>query len=224
MKILVFYTPRSKSTAVHDALAKKFDLTPMGDIVTLSRIKNKNFNEYPEIIEKINCTDNIIVKLNGNDFVDVPNQKILGLYETIDFGKFNKIIFVTRDNLAQAIASYAYMDPANKQSWHKPRGEVRTGKTYEIAIEKVYHMIRGYIAYNQIKQYIAQLSLAVDLHDYEYNTVESSLLNNFGITTDSIDIETNNYDYEILASNYADVKKLVPMLYTSMMNGNMWEL
>lgn len=218
MKILVFYTPRSKSTAIHDALAKHYGLQPLCDMVTQSRIKNQNFDEYPSLIEQINNTDNICVKLNGNDFIDLKNNQVLDIYKTIDFASFDKIVFVTRDNQVDAVASYAYMNPADKSTWHCPRGESRVGAPYLISVQKVFYLLRGYVVFDIIRNYIMSQVPADKVCELEYETVETSIKDIFGIdmSTVGIDIVPNLYNYIDMASNYQEISTVVHEVYDIM--------
>src|SRR3989344_337886 len=98
MNILIVHTPRSKSTMVHDILAKKFDLNPLYEPLTFSRIAKQDSSEYDSIIQMINTKDDICVKINGNDFIDLKNKKILDDYKKIHYDHFDKIVFITREN------------------------------------------------------------------------------------------------------------------------------
>lgn len=217
MKILVFYTPRSKSTALHNALADSYQLEPWCDIVTQSRIKNKNFSEYPVLFDRINTTDNICIKLNGNDFIDLANKEISPLYKEVDYQSFDKIFFITRNNIVDAIASYAYMDPADKSTWHKPRGERRIGNTYLIPSQKIFYMLRGYVAYNIVKDYICSQVHKDNICELEYETVEFEVKNKFNIDMLNIDIEPNGYNYSQLAPNYHEVSQVANEAYQVML-------
>lgn len=208
MKILVFYTPRSKSTAIHNALAKHYSLEPWCDMVTQSRIKNQNFDEYPGLIDKINTTDDICVKLNGNDFIDLQNRQVLDFYKKIDFGSFDKILITTRSNIAEAIASYAYMNPADKNTWHRPRGVSRIGGPYQISLNKVFYLLRGYVVYNIICDYIRSQVPAEKILVTDYETAEADVKDWFNVDMSDIDIEPNGYDYKTMAENYSVIKSL----------------
>lgn len=220
MKILVYYTPRSKSTAVHNALAEYYNLEPFGDRITKSRIRNKSFVEYPDLIGQINSSDNICVKLNGNDFIDLPNRQISDLYKTIDFRSFNKIVFVTRSDLTEAIASYAYMDPTNESSWHRRRGQTRVGESFTIPVQKAFYLMRGYAVYDIVRDYIKSTTITQSVFNYEYSLVESCLKHDFGVTTEAIDIEPNNFDYSTMATNYHYIKSIVPDIVKQINSGN----
>lgn len=216
MKILVFYTPRSKSTALHNALASAYRLEPWCDMVTQSRIRNKNFNEYPALFERINSTDNICVKLNGNDFINLTNNEIVQQYKDINYNSFDKIFFITRNNIVDAIASYAYMNPADKSTWHKPRGEYRVGTSYMIPTQKIFYMLRGYVAYNIIKDYICNQVSADKIYDFEYESVEQEVKNKFDVDMLDIDIEPNGYNYSQMAPNYNEIAQIATEVYQIM--------
>lgn len=216
MKILVFYTPRSKSTAIHDALARQYNLDAWGDRVTQSRIKNQNFNEYPELIAAINNADNICVKLNGNDFIDLQNKTVLDSYKQIDFASFDKIIMASRSNITEAIASYAYMNPADKSTWHRPKGESRVGTPYQISLNKVFYLLRGYVVYGIICDYIRSQVPAEKVLVTDYETAEHDIKVWFDNDMSDISIEPNGYDYKSMAGNYTTVKSLAHEIHEIM--------
>lgn len=213
MKILIFYTPRSKSTAIHNALVDKFGLVPLCDMVTQSRIKHQGFDEYPQLFDTINQSSNICVKLNGNDFIDLKNKQVLDSYKKIDFNSFDKIVMVSRSNLVDAIASYAYMDPADKSTWHRPRGEPRTGQSYQISLSKVFYLLRGYVVYNIICDYILSKVPQEKIFVTDYESAECDLKTWFNVDLAGINIEPNGYDYNVMAENYAVVKSLSHEIY-----------
>ena len=213
MKILIVYTPRSKSTYICNVLAKRFNLEPFGDSLTRSRIKNKNFSEYKVIIDEINSRDNICVKINGNDFIDLSNRCIHHQFKAIDFNSFDKIIFVSRNNILDAVLSYAYMDPANSESWHKKINEDKIGHPYTVDLTKVFYLIRGYRIFDILKSYIETM---VDIGKtkvyYEYTNIDGTFQKDFGLTKDdmTIGIEANGLNYRELVTNLDEVSDLVP--------------
>lgn len=216
MKILIFYTPRSKSTAIHNALVARYNLNPMSDMVTKSRIKNQNFDEYPSLFSQINFADNICVKLNGNDFINLADSEISNLYKTIDFDSFDHIIFATRNNLVDAVASYAYMNPSDSSTWHKKKGEVRIGQPYLIPEQKVFYLLRGYVVYSAIKEYICSKVTKDKLHFYEYESADYLIKQDFNVDLNQIDIEPNDYNYSMLATNYVEIKELIALAQDQM--------
>jgi len=218
MKILVFYTPRSKSTMVHDVLQRHYGLDNIGDSLTLSRIANQGFLEYNKIIDTINNTDNICVKMNPNDFIDIPNQCINYRYKNIDYASFDKIVTITRDNYVDAVLSYAYMNPQDQASWHRRRGAEKVGVRYEIPEFKVFYLLRGYCLFHKIKAHIEQTAGADRMHHYEYQTVEQDLARDFGLNAADFDIDLvpNGLDYSQLATNYDEIVELTKQVYQRM--------
>jgi len=202
MKVLIFYTPRSKSTMLHDMMCKKFGLVGFGDTVTKSRIKNKNDTEYKPLIDYINNNDNICVKLNGNDFVGSE------LYKTVDYESFDKIIFLTRQNQVDAVLSYAYMNPSDSNTWHRKKDQSVELVAYSVPYCKVQHLLTGYISYEKIKRHILDhISDAVEVHDCEYDNV--SLLINELELVDDIDLLPMDIDYRSLVTNYNEVLSMI---------------
>lgn len=220
MKILIFYTPRSKSTILHDVLASSYNLTPLNDIITTSRIQNKNFSEYPELIDKINNTDNICVKLNGNDFIDLNNRTISDLYKTVDFKSFDKIIVLTRKNIVDAVASYSYMNQADSSSWHTIRGQSRAGNKYQIPIQKVFYLIRGFVVHRIISEYIFSKIPNNNIYYSTYEDIEQNAKSwfNVNLTTPESRLIPNNYNYQQLAENYIELYDIIHGIY-GILNG-----
>lgn len=207
MKILIFYTPRSKSTMVHDMCCKKYGVLGLGDMVTKSRIKNKNFNEYEQLISVINASGNICVKLNGNDFFDNATNAISDLYKHVNFQSFDKIIFLTRKNLVDAVLSYAYMDPANDITWHRRKNQIIAANPYYIPAHKIHHLLNGYSAYWTIKKFILSQVANTAIYDYEYDTV-TDLIKILDLDED-IDLIPIDINYRNLVSNYDDVMSII---------------
>lgn len=216
MNILIVYTPRSKSTFIHDVLAKKFSLDPLGDLLTKTRINSSDdLTSLLPAIEKINFSNNICLKINGHDFIDLKNKKVVDLYKLIDYNKFDHIIFLTRENFTDALLSYGYMDRYDSNSWHKRTGSTIPVRMYNIPTDKIYFLGRGYRVYEIIKDYITKNSLG-KIHSYEFETVESQLSEDF--TLDNTDFvtstEPNNIDYQQLLTNQEVLSEITNILKT----------
>lgn len=206
MNILIFYTPRSKSTMIGKVLANKFHLDYCESPLTISRLSNKNFNEYPQIIEKINSTNNGCVKICANDFVDLFQKSINEDYKKINFNIFDHIIFLTRESMLDAVLSFGYMDSSNRSSWHRKQGEEKEIKPYSIVPARIFNLLRGYSIFNKIKEYISQNTTA-KLYDCEYDTVEESLSKQLSLNQDDFKIELipNGVPYKDIVLNYEEV-------------------
>ena len=204
MKILIFYTPRSKSTMLHDLLCKKFQLIEFRDTVTKSRIKNKNFDEYEKLFSYINNTDNICIKLNGNDFIDPLTGNLSDLYKNINYQLFDKIIFLTRKNYVDAILSYAYMDPNNSDTWHRKKSQSIEIKKYSVPHNKIFHLLNGYVAYDTIKKYITSIVDPSLVKECDYESLDV-LIQEINLSNVDIDLCPMNIDYKSIVSNYDEV-------------------
>jgi len=204
MKILTVYTPRSKSTMVHDVLSRRFGLEPMKEALTRSRRARQNFDEFPEIIHRMNTQDNICVKITGgNDFIDLPNHRVREDYKTIDFASFDRVILISRKDYVSAVMSYAYMDQLNDRSWHRRRGETKLGQPYTVSDLKIYYMLRGYAVFDHVSRYIADHMPADRLLRYDFDTAETQLAQDFDLQPQDfeIDIVPNELDYQALAQD-----------------------
>jgi len=210
MNTLIVYTPRSKSTYLTAVLSKKFNLVPMKwAILTLSRIANKNFSEYNKIIADINELENACVKVNGNDFIDLQCKSMVDYYRKIDYSRFDKIVFLTRSNFEDALLSYSYMNQSDRYSWHRKKGVAKNEHQYTVDLQKVLYLLRGYAAFEIIKDYIKSKVDQNIVYHYEFNTVDIQLLNDFGIAQLEVDTEANELDYKKLATNYDEVHDYV---------------
>lgn len=193
---------------IHDLCCKKFNLAPFGDTITKNRIKNKNFNEYPQLIAVINESDSMCVKLNGNDFFDSNSNAITELYKTINFQSFDTIIFLTRINYIDAILSYAYMDPNDSTTWHRKKNQKVVAEPYTISHSKIHHLLNGYLSYNKIKQYIlSAVTNYTQIYDYEYDNVANLILK-LELGSD-IDLVPMDIDYKSVVTNYDEVVTVV---------------
>ena len=216
MKILIFYTPRSKSTMVYHILKNFYNLEGICDVLTLSRIANQNFDEYETLINNINSSQNTCVKINSNDFIDLKNKCVNQNYKKINYKSFDKIIFITRNNYLDAVLSYAYMNPKDQTSWHRKKGETKVGVPYKVEPNKLFYLFRGYFLFNKIKNYICDNVNASKIYQYEYESVDEELVCDFNLSTTDIDIAPNELNYTELASNYGEIAKLAPVIYQQM--------
>jgi hypothetical protein len=203
---------------IYSILKKHYNLTDIGDSLTLSRIARQDFSEYNAIIARINSSNNVCVKMNGNDFIDVQNQCINYDYEKIDFSSFDKVIFVTRNNYLDAVLSIAYMNPRDQSSWHRRKGTDKIGVPYTVDPAKLFYMYRGYFLFEKIKQHISSIVDAKKIHQYEFETVDQDLMRDFDLSDADLDIdlEPNNLDYSQLATNYDEIADLSPRVYQLM--------
>jgi len=214
MKILIFYTPRSKSTMLHNMLCKRYNLLEFGDTVTKSRIKNKDFSEYTQLITKINSTNNICVKLNGNDFIDCTTGNLTDLYKTVDYQSFDKIIFLTRKNYIDAILSYGYMDPTNSNSWHRRKDQTVQATPYTVTSAKIYHLLNGYRAYDSIKDYIkSQVTDPNIIRESEFEEL-SRLISELQLENVDIDLAPMDIDYKSIVTNYDEIVTIATQFFT----------
>lgn len=218
MKILIFYTPRSKSTMVHSIMKKRYGLIDIGDSLTLSRIAKQGFDEYDTIIDRINTTPNCCVKMNGNDFIDLKNQCVNYDYKKVDFSSFDKVIFTTRAACLDAVLSIAYMNPRDQSSWHRRKGAEKIGVPYTVDPDKLFYMYRGYFLFEKIKNHICQIVDPEKIYQYEYETLNQELMRDFELSECDFDIEIepNNLDYTQLATNYHEIAELAPTIYQRM--------
>lgn len=201
MNILIVYTPRSKSQLLHDVLVKKLHLHGYGDILTKTRIAaNDDLTVLDAVVDEINSVSNFCLKINGHDFIDLKNQTISDLYKKINYSKFNKIIFLKRDSFADALLSYGYMDRTNPVSWHRRKGSVVQHRDYQIDINKVYFLSRGYAVYDLLKKYVSSV-YHDEIINCEFDQVEHMLESKFNIDHYDIDLQANEIDYKALLIN-----------------------
>lgn len=206
MKILVFYTPRSKSTMIGKVLAKKFGINYCESPLTLSRLANKNFDEYPELINKINALSSGCIKICANDFVNLHQKTINEDYKKINFNSFDYVIFLTRENMLDAVLSFGYMDSSNRDSWHRRIGETKEVKPYSISPARIFNLLRGYTIFNIVKKYIAEHTTATTC-ECDYNTVNEQLITKFDLQQSDFDIDLvpNDIPYKTIVTNYNEI-------------------
>lgn len=193
---------------VHDMLCKRYNLIGFGDTVTKSRIKNKDFREYKKLIATINNTDNICVKLNGNDFFDSTTGKLNDFYKTINYNTFDKIIFITRKNYIDAILSYGYMDPANSDSWHRRKTQPVDVHPYTVTEAKIHHLLNGYKAYEEIKDYIKSTVAQPEIvSETDFEDLPNSL-STLQLKNVEIDIQPMGIDYKSIVTNYNEIVEI----------------
>lgn len=220
MKIAIFYMARTKSTMIHDVLAKKFNLEPLKEILFFSRRSKQSYDEYPELIKQINDKDNICVKICVNDFIDPKTCRVTDDYKAIDYTKFDHIIFVKRDDVMGNIASFGHHNLFDFDKSHRKKGQAFEGRNYEIDITKVNYILRAYRIIGVMRDWVKNNSGSAKLYDYKFETAEQQLINDFGLTSEDfdIDIEPCGLDYKTLAGNYKEIETLLPVLYDKMMS------
>jgi hypothetical protein len=195
---------------LHDVLAKKFDLTGLNDIFTIARVKNAGLKDNESIISKINSTDNICVKVNGHDFLDLDNRCVSSTYKLIDYNRFDKIIFLRRKDFTAALLSYGYMDRTRPETWHKKKGQELDLRKYSIPESKITFLSRGYYVYHILTNYILT-NYTGSIYKYEYDSVEDDAAEDFTLFPNDFDIatEANNIDYASLLAN----KEILQQIY-----------
>jgi len=207
MKILIVFIPRTKSTMTHEILVNKFHLQPLGEPLTISRRKNQHYNEYPDLIDHINKTDNICIKICINDFIDLKSCMVNDAYKTIDYNSFNHIIFINRTNILDTVLSYGYMNPAVADKWHRPRGKIIIPKKFTIDSTRMYYILRAYRLYKNIKTHIVSNAILPKIYHYEYDTIEITLKTDFNLSDSDLvtSTEANGIDYSLWADNYQEI-------------------
>jgi len=203
MKILIHYTPRSKSTKLISILSKKYDLEDWQEMLTRNRFQKKSHDQIPELIKKINDADNIGVKINGNDFVDFHNRRILDCYKDIDYKSFDRIIFLTRKDYVAATLSFGYMNLSDPLTWHRRIGKEKKQVEYEISQFKIHAIARCYLMHEYVKNFIKSQVDKSKVFDYEFDTMEQNAIQDFDLTDEDfdIDITESNIDYRKLLAN-----------------------
>lgn len=223
MNIAIVYIARTKSTMIHDILAKKFDLEPMKEILFFSRRRRQDYAEYPELIQKINTEDNICVKICVNDFIDGKTCRIMEDYKQINFAKFDHIIFVKREDIMGNVASFGHHNLINFADFdksHRKKGQDFEGHSYEIPPDRAAYIIRAYRVLTLLRDWITEHSGSAQIHDYEFETVNQQLARDFNLDDRDfdIDIEPCGLDYKSLATNYQEIEKILPAMYSRIMN------
>lgn len=172
-------------------------------MLTHDRFQRKSHDHIPKLIDKINCTDNIGVKINGNDFVDFHNRRILTCYKDIDYNSFDRIIFTTRKDYVAATLSFGYMNLSDPDTWHKKVGQEKRQVQYSISEFKIHAMARCYMMHEHVKNYIKTKVDSSKIFDYEFDTVEQSVVRDFDLQPADFDIgiEESQLDYLKLLFN-----------------------
>lgn len=222
MKIMVVYIPRSKSTMVHDVLAKKFQVEPLKEILTFSRRLKQNYDEYPALIQQINSQDNISVKVCINDFIDTKNCCINDAYKDIDYSSFDHIVFIKRQDVMGNVASFGHHHLFDPTKWHRKKGQDFEGRQYQIELNRVFYILRAYRMFDEIFNWVKSNSGDANIYNYESETVEQALIKDFNLGASDFDIEIEpcGLDYEKLASNYQEIKDQLPDMYARVMAVN----
>jgi hypothetical protein len=225
MKILIFYTPRSKSTLLQEIMSKKYNLTALVDPFVFSKMKNQNTEEFPRIINHINSSQNICVKVSSTDFLDSRNRKILDYYKDIDYKSFDKIIFVTRKDVQAASLSFCHMNLKEPNSWHSTKDHQTIGRSFNPDIDRILYLLRSYRLFEFVKKYIINDHQNI-CYDYEYNTLEESLKSNFSLSDRDFDtkLTANDIDYQKLVFNYDGVCAAIKINYSEISNASDYDL
>lgn len=213
MKIIMLYSPRSRSTWTHNVLVKKFNLDPTWcEPLLESRRPRQDYKEYPAIIDRINQSNNCCIKISCNDWIDIKNKQLRTDYKQILWNRFDHVITHTREDYVSAILSYAYMDMRDKKSWHRRRGEIKQQRSYEADINIMYYLLRGYAMFSLVKKHIIDTVDSSKIHHYEFASAERQVAQDFGLEGDDLvaEIVSNELDYSKLASNYNEILSNAP--------------
>lgn len=212
MKILIFYTPRSKSTMIGKVLAKKFNIDYCESPLTISRLANKNFDNYQTIIDQINNTPTGCIKVCANDFVNLHSKCINEDYKKINFDSFDLVIFLTRKNMLDAVLSFGYMDSSDRDSWHRKKDQPKAANPYSIVPARIFNLLRGYTVFETIKKYISEHT-TTRIYDCEYTTVEQQLHTALDLAESNfeIDLVPNGLPYKEFVLNYDEIGNYVKM-------------
>lgn len=216
MKIIMLYSPRSRSTWTHDVLIKKFNLDPSWcEPLLESRRPRQDYEEYPDIIDRINHAENCCIKISCNDWIDIKNKKLRDDYKIIDWNRFDHVITHTREDYVSAILSYAYMDMRDKNSWHRRQGEIKQGHSYHADINIMYYLLRGYAMFDLVKKHIVDTVDSNKIHHYEFYTAEYQVSKDFELQGDDLvaEIVSNELDYSKLATNYNEIVSEAPKAF-----------
>lgn len=212
MKILILFTPRSKSTIVHHILSKKYNLKGLRELFAIERLVHKNQQRYKEIIDIINNTDNICLKLNSIDFIEMNSNNFLPEFFSIDFKSFDKIIFITRKDYMSAIPSNSYIDRSKVHAWHRYKNREFQAKQFNIDLAMITYYGRVHAMFEKLKPIIINQAPNAEIYHYDFDNVEQNLLRDFDLTAKDFDIETLpcDLDYKKLALNYDEFFHLAP--------------
>ena len=220
MKIAIFYHPRSRSTMTHHILAKKFNLTPWNEILTISRRTNQHYDEYPDLINKINTTDNVVLKICINDFINTKDCVILDAYKDIDYKSFDHIIFNIRSDVLGTMLSFGHHYLFDPSKWFRIKGQSFPTRSYEIELARVFYILRSYRMFDDIKEWVTSHAGNAKLHSYDYSTVKEQLKQEFDLDDNDFDINIvpNEIDYKSLATNYDFVADNIMSWYSEIMS------
>lgn len=185
---------------LQEVLSKKYNLEALVDPFVYSKMKNRNTDEFASIVDRINSSQDICVKVASTDFLDSRNRRVLDYYKDIDYKSFDKVIFVTRQDIITASLSFCHMTMGQPDTWHSTRGRKNQGHQFIPDTERITYLLRSYRLFNFIKNYISNNSK--EFYEYEYETLEQDLKNDFDLTDE--DFDTN------LIPNEIDYKQLIP--------------
>jgi hypothetical protein len=200
---------------IQEILSKKYNLEALVDPFVYSKMKNRNTDEFSSIIKHINSAENICVKVSSTDFLDSRNRRVLDYYKDIDYKSFDKIIFVTRDDIITASLSFAHMTMGAPNTWHSTKDRQLSGKTFSPDIDRILYLLRSYRVFEFIKNYITTNGIN-EIYDYEYDTVEHNLKNDFDLNDTDFDINliANDINYSQLIDNYNSVSDFIKSVYS----------
>lgn len=195
---------------LQEVLSKKYNLDALVDPFVYSKMKNQNTNEFASIIDRINTSQDICVKVASIDFLDSKNRRVLDYYKDIDYQSFDKIIFVTRDDLLAASLSFCHMTTGDPSTWHSTKEQQNTGKTFSADINRVTYLLRSYRVFEFVKNHIRN-NFTNDIYEYEYESLESNLKIDLELSAGDFDtnLVANTIDYQKVNQNYSTVVNFI---------------
>jgi hypothetical protein len=225
MKILIFYTPRSKSTFLQEILSTKYKLESIVDPFVYSKMKHGNKDEFPKIVDEINTTENICVKISSTDFLDSKNREVHDYYKDINYQSFDKIVFVSRKDILSGSLSCCHMDLKDNTSWHSTKDKKNNGRTFTVDIGRLAWYLRGYRIFDFIKDHIIK-NFDKEIYEYDYDNLEEDLKKDFELSAADLDTNliANEIDYKPLAVNLDRVEDFIKNNVDTILNAPCHEL
>jgi len=167
MKVLIFASPRSGSTALTIALSKCLNLKAILEPFNPLNVKNLSYQQLEEL--KSNIANNRIVKV-------ISNHRSEDYFK--DFIKqFDSVVYLTRSNQQAAIESFTHAQSLNdNEKWHQPYmidpRLFKVDKSIETIISESTYIVKKVASSNK-KPYL----IYEDLYSKDINKFYSSCKN-----------------------------------------------
>lgn len=199
MKILIISQSRTKSTALKMYIQKVY---PELSCIDLKILK------YENLLEKIQRTNNVVVRLQMEYILDFINRKMVNL-DSLNFEQYDKIYFCTRQKILDMMLSSIAMKPLYETTGREHYNETDKVPTINVKLSDILARLRENLAFTIVKKFVESKIKNTRLYEFKYDTFEKQFEQIFKVKLKNckIPIKKSNIDYKKHTVNYEQAER-----------------